>query len=93
MIDRDHVADLIGPDGYARLEALEEDGYRVVRAGMVPRLDALDEAEQMLVQLSRIGGAIHSPSGTDNAARQIGQLRELALRVLGINRADVDGAE
>lgn len=93
MIDRGHVIEII-EEGLRNsgdpLEALESEGYRVVRAGMVPHLDALDEAEQMLTRLWHISGAIHSPQEAGEAATQIRQLRELALMVLGIDRTDVD---
>lgn len=92
MIDRERVVEILQRthEGADPLEALEEAGYAVVRAGMVPRLDALDEAEQMLTRLWHISGQIHSPGKAGDAATQIRQLRELALMVLGIDRADVD---
>ena len=45
MIDRDRVIEILdnADGGGAALDALEEAGYRVVRAGMVPQLDALDD--------------------------------------------------
>ncbi len=92
MIDRDRVAVILGQSGggYQALERLEVAGYRVVRAGLVPRLDALDESEQVLRQLSNIAGRIHSRTETGQAADQIRALRDLALVVLGIDRDDVD---
>jgi NAD(P)-dependent dehydrogenase (short-subunit alcohol dehydrogenase family) len=92
MIDRDRVAVILGQSGggYEALERLEAAGYRVVRAGLVPRLDALDESEQMLRQLANIADHIHNRSDIGRAADQIRALRNLALVVLGIDRDDVD---
>lgn len=90
LIDRDHVAEVLRANPEGALEELEAEGYRVVRAGMVPRLDALDEVERMLDRLGGILGAIHDSRKTGEAAWQIQQLRKLALLVLGIDRDDVD---
>jgi hypothetical protein len=95
LIDREHVIEILSGTnaGFSDpLEALETEGYQVVRAGLVPRIDALDDAEQMLDRLGSIIGAIHDPRKARDAATQIRQLRELALLVLRIDRDDVDEA-
>jgi hypothetical protein len=93
LIDREYVAQILRDNrGQEALEALEAEGYEVVRAGLVPQLDALDDAERMLDCLGEISGAIHDPGKARHAATQIRQLRELALLVLRIDRDDVDDA-
>lgn len=93
MIDRDRVAQIIGQDnscigGHQLLDHLEAEGYRVVRAGMVPKFDDLDSISMMLEVLAqRVDGHSAEANQADLTLRT---LRDLALLVLRIDRDDVD---
>jgi hypothetical protein len=96
MINRDSVARIIqlGNEQFSGdeiLTKLENEGYRVVRAGMVPKLDDLDDVAAVLGRLGINGGQVqHNRCAAHEAALTIRQLRDLALAVLRIDREDVD---
>lgn len=76
--------------GEELLDDLEQAGYRVVRAGMVPQLADLDSVAEMLEGLTGISGEIHSVRDVSQAEAMIRQLRRLAVLVLRLDLADVD---
>lgn len=95
MIDRDRVADIIhagnqNAGGHEILGRLETAGYRVVREGMVPRIEDLDATQWMLNAAQSAIQKLTSPHDARKASEQIAALRDLALVVLRIDRDDVD---
>lgn len=96
MISRDAVAVILGRghsmvDGHEILGNLEEAGYRVVRAGMVPQFDDLDDVAAMLSRLGSWGGQVqHNSIRARDASTTIRQLRDLAVLVLRIDPDAID---
>jgi hypothetical protein len=96
VINRDRVAGIIGAgnpttSGHDLLTRLEDAGYRVVRAGLVPRFDDLDDISRVMDDVGRFSGHVLNTSGeAKQAALTIRHLRDLALMVLRIERTDVD---
>lgn len=95
----DIIGDYVPPDAESGIparriaegvvHALEVGGYRIVRAGMVPQLDALEHTVQVLngVASLDVDAVIADAADARNTVRS---LAELAIVVLGLDPADRD---
>jgi hypothetical protein len=99
VINRERVGELLA-DGNASftgeqlLTRLEDNGYRVVRAGMVPMLDDLETVANMLHARPQVRtGGVMQRRDAVAAAELLDELRSWAIVLLRLDPDDVDDVD
>jgi hypothetical protein len=95
VIDRERVAGLIGSHygqghGEDVLGQLEDAGYRVVRAGMVPDFKSLETVQGRFAEMAEMMTKRLSDNAFRTTASSISQVIQLSMIALGIDVNDVD---